>query len=206
LFTGGVKPVSPRDYLHQLPFFVITAAAAGVCGVVFNQLSHWLTRHIRPRNGRVGWKLFEVAVVSVGTVVLRFAAAQKFGSCVDVSEAWEDDDFGVRFLCPHGKVNDVATAFFSSPNKAIGWMLSMGERAWGEPYGFTPGGLAICCGCYLLMMIAAYGTAVPGGIFMPSIFLGACGGGALGLCFREALPESWDIQPGLYALIGTFIF
>jgi H+/Cl- antiporter ClcA len=53
------------------------------------------------------------------------------------------------------------------------------------------------------MMIAAYGTAVPGGIFMPSIFLGACGGGALGLCFREALPESWDIQPGLYALIGA---
>ena len=135
-----------------------------------------------------------------------YSAAQKFGSCVDVSEAWEDDDFGVRFLCPRGKVNDVATAFFSSPNKAIGWMLSMGERAWGEPYGFTPGGLAICCGCYLLMMIAAYGTAVPGGIFMPSIFLGACGGGALGLCFREALPESWDIQPGLYALIGTFIF
>ena len=73
LFTGGVKPVSPRDYLHQLPFFVITAAAAGVCGVVFNQLSHWLTRHVRPRHGRVGWKLFEVAVVSVGTVVLRFA-------------------------------------------------------------------------------------------------------------------------------------
>ena len=73
LFTGGVKPVSPRDYLHQLPFFVITAAAAGVCGVVFNQRSHWLTRHVRPRHGRVGWKLFEVAVVSVGTVVLRFA-------------------------------------------------------------------------------------------------------------------------------------
>ena len=42
-----------------------------------------------------------------------------------------------------------------------------------------------------------------GGIFMPSIFLGACGGGALGLCFRELLPESWDIQPGLYALIGA---
>ena len=148
-------------------------------------------------------RLLECAAVSVSTVALRFFAAQRFGSCVDASPAWEADDFGVRFLCPPGKVNDVATAFFSSPNKAIGWMLSMGEHAWGEPYGFTPAGLGACCGFYLVMMIAAYGTAVPGGIFMPSIFLGACGGGALGLCFRELLPESWDIQPGLYALIGA---
>ena len=203
LFFGGVRPVQPRDYLHQLPFFVVAAAAAGVCGVVFNQLSHVLAAHVRPRNAAIRSRLVECAVVSVTTVALRFFAAQRFGSCVDASPAWEADDFGVRFLCPPGKVNDVATAFFSSPNKAIGWMLSMGEHAWGEPYGFTPAGLGACCGFYLVMMIAAYGTAVPGGIFMPSIFLGACGGGALGLCFRELLPESWDIQPGLYALIGA---
>ena len=203
LFFGGVRPVQPRDYLHQLPFFVVTAALAGVCGVVFNQLSHWLSAHVRPRNAHVRLRLLECAAVSVSTVAMRFFAAQRFGSCVDSSSAWEADDFGVRFLCPPGKVNDVGTAFFSSPNKAIGWMLSMGEHAWGEPYGFTPAGLGACCGFYLVMMIAAYGTAVPGGIFMPSIFLGACGGGALGLCFRELLPESWDIQPGLYALIGA---
>ena len=203
LFFGGVRPVQPRDYLHQLPFFVVTAALAGVCGVVFNQLSHWLSAHVRPRNAHVRLRLLECAAVSVSTVAMRFFAAQRFGSCVDSSSAWEADDFGVRFLCPPGKVNDVATAFFSSPNKAIGWMLSMGEHAWGEPYGFTPAGLGACCGFYLVMMIAAHGTAVPGGIFMPSIFLGACGGGALGLCFRELLPESWDIQPGLYALIGA---
>ena len=122
-----VRPVQPRDYLHQLPFFVVAAAAAGVCGVVFNQLSHVLAAHVRPRNAAIRSRLVECAVVSVTTVALRFFAAQRFGSCVDASPAWEADDFGVRFLCPPGKVNDVATAFFSSPNKAIGWMLSMGN-------------------------------------------------------------------------------
>ena len=32
LFFGGVRPTTARDYLHQLPFFVVTAAAAGVAG------------------------------------------------------------------------------------------------------------------------------------------------------------------------------
>ena len=109
----------------------------------------------------------------------------------------------LRVPCREGYVNDVATTFFSTPDRAIGWMLSMGEHTWGQPYGFTPVGLAVCSACYLVMMIAAFGTAVPGGIFMPSIFLGACGGGCLGLLFRTALPDSWDIQPGVYALIGA---
>ena len=70
-----------------------------------------------------------------------------------------EDDFGVRFLCPEGYINDVATTFFSSPDQAIGWMLSMGEHSWGQPYGFTPFGLAVCTASYLVMMIAAFGRA-----------------------------------------------
>jgi len=42
LFFGGIKPTAPLDYLHQLPFFVITAAAAGVAGVLFHQFQVWL--------------------------------------------------------------------------------------------------------------------------------------------------------------------
>jgi chloride channel 7 len=52
-------------------------------------------------------------------------------------------------------------------------------------------------------MAAAYGLAVPGGVFLPSVFLGACGGGAFGLALRGFLPATWDVQPGVYALIGA---
>jgi|AntAceMinimDraft_1070359.scaffolds.fasta_scaffold26884_2 chloride channel 7 len=202
VFFGGVRPTTPRDYLHQLPFFVITAAAAGVTGAVFNQAQTWLS-YVRPASRRTFARLLECALVSIGTVALRFAASHLAGTCVVQPAAWGEDDFGVRFLCPEGYINDVATTFFSSPDKTIGWMLSMGEHSWGQPYGFTPSGLAVCSGLYLVMMIFAFGTAVPGGIFMPSIFLGACGGGCLGLMFRLALPDAWDIQPGVYALIGA---
>ena len=202
LFFGGVRPTTPRDYLHQLPLFIATAAAAGVAGVVFNQLQAWLAA-IRPKSKHKVRRLIESSFVVLGTVALRFYASRSLGTCVPQPEAWAADDFGVRFLCEEGEVNDVATTLFSSPDKTISWMLSMGELSWGKPYGFTPRGLGLCSGLYLVMMIAAFGTAVPGGIFMPSIFLGACGGGCLGLLFRKALPNTWDIQPGLYALIGA---
>ena len=206
LFFGGVRATTPRDYLHQLPFFVVTAALAGVAGVAFNQCQAWLSA-IRPSPKRKGWRMFECALVSVATVALRFLASAKIGKCAPPPPGWVEDDFGVRFLCPPGEVNDVATTLFSNPNRAIQWMLSMGddENAWDDPsaYGFNPRALGACAGIHLVAMIAAFGTAVPGGVFLPSIFLGACGGGGVGLLLRDALPDSWDVQPGLYALIGA---
>ena len=150
--------------------------------------------------------MFECALVSVATVGLRFLASAKIGKCAPPPAGWVDDDFGVRFLCPPGEVNDVATTLFSSPNRAIQWMLSMGDDddAWNDSsHGFNPRALGACAGIYLVAMIAAFGTAVPGGVFLPSIFLGACGGGGVGLFLRDTLPDSWDVQPGLYALIGA---
>ena len=65
-----------------------------------------------------------------------------------------------------GEVNDVATTLFSSPNRAIQWMLSMGDDddAWNDSsHGFNPRALGACAGIYLVAMIAAFGTAVPAG-------------------------------------------
>jgi CBS domain-containing protein len=168
---------------------------------------------VRPRDdgGSKGLRLLECVLATIATVSARFAASKFFGACVAAPDGWRDGGFGVRFACDDGQVNDVATAMFSSPNDAIGWMLSMGggpgreeeESSRSPVYGFTPRGLGATFATYLLMMVAAFGTAVPGGVFMPSIFLGASGGGACGLLFRAALPASWDVQPGLYALIGA---
>ena len=99
LFFGGVRPTTPRDYLHQLPFFVVTAATAGVAGFVFNQVQAWLVVRLRPRHDRKIARLVECAVVSISTVAVRFAASRLAGACVPQPAAWLEDDFGVRFLC-----------------------------------------------------------------------------------------------------------
>ena len=201
--TGDtLRATTPRDYFHQLPFFVIVAAIAGLTGAMFNQIQAFMSR-FRPSASNKLARMIECAFVVLATVGIRFAASAYAGQCMTPPDAWAKDDFGVRFNCAEGEINDIATVFFIYPGKSIGWMFGMAEHVWGEAYGFTPQGLAIAAGCYLLMMALAFGIAVPGGLFMPSLFLGACTGGCAGLVLKNALPEAWDIQPGLYSLIGA---
>jgi len=201
--TGDtLRATTPRDYFHQLPFFVIVAAIAGLTGAMFNQIQAFTSR-FRPSASNKLARMFECAFVVLATVGIRFAASAYAGQCMTPPDAWAKDDFGVRFNCAEGEINDIATVFFIYPGKSIGWMFGMAEHVWGEAYGFTPQGLATAAGCYLLMMALAFGIAVPGGLFMPSLFLGACTGGCAGLVLKNALPEAWDIQPGLYSLIGA---
>ena len=201
--TGdSLRPTTPRDYFHQLPFFVIVAALAGLTGVTFNKIQAWTSR-FRPAPKHKIARLFECVAVVLATVGIRFAASAFAGQCMAPPDAWVEDGFGVRFNCPEGEINDIATVFFVYPGRAIGWMFGMAEHVWGEAYGFTAQGLGIAAACYLVMMALAFGIAVPGGLFMPSLFLGACTGACSGLMLKAALPESWDIQPGIYALIGA---
>ena len=201
--TGdSLRPTTPRDYFHQLPFFVLVAAIAGLFGVSFNKIQAW-TSKFRPAPKHKLARVFECVAVVLITVGIRFAASAYAGHCMAAPDAWVEDSFGVRFNCPEGEINDIATVFFVYPGRAIGWMFGMAEHVWGEAYGFTAQGLGIAAACYLVMMALAFGIAVPGGLFMPSLFLGACTGGCAGLMLKTALPESWDIQPGLYALIGA---
>jgi len=201
--TGDeLRPTTPRDYFHQLPFFVLVAAISGLSGAAFNKIQQ-MTARIRPLATNKAARLFECALVVIATVAMRFLASKYFGRCFIPPDSWIKDGFGVRFGCDEGEINDIATVFFVAPGRSIGWMFGMAEHVWGENYGFEPRGLAIAAACYLIMMAMAFGIAVPGGLFMPSLLLGACSGGCAGLVLKSALPDAWDIQPGLYALIGA---
>jgi chloride channel 7 len=51
-------------------------------------------------------------------------------------------------------------------------------------------------------MAVASGVAIPGGLFMPSIMVGAGWGALYGSVLRRVLPASWGVQPGIYALMA----
>jgi len=54
----------------------------------------WLAR-IRPNPKHKVLRLLECALVSIGTVALRFTASHLAGSCVPQPAAWGVDNFGV---------------------------------------------------------------------------------------------------------------
>jgi chloride channel 7 len=110
----------------------------------------------------------------------------------------------IRFHCPEGQHNDLATSFFSTDDQLLGRLFSVGQDYQGHTQGavtpgFTMRSLVIFCLIYLVMMALASGICVPAGLFMPSIILGASGGLTVGLLLQEYLPPHWHIQPGAYA-------
>ena len=206
LDSRAVRTQTPRDFLHQFPFFVATAVLGGVAGVAFNALTSFFARFIRPKHEKKVARVLDCVLVVVVTVFTRFLFSSLGGRCVARPAVWAADDFGERWRCGDGEINDVASVLFGSPAEVIGRMLSMGElngkHATIATYGFTAIGLTLSACAYLVLMAAAYGLAVPAAC-SPSVFLGACGGGAFGLALRGFLPATWDVQPGVYALIGA---
>ena len=93
-----------------------------------------------------------------------------------------------RFTCPENYHNDVATLFLSNSHESIIELFSMGrtDSAYGPvttnstintaPY-FTKGALALTTTFYLILMSIGAGLAIPGGLFMPSIFVSHRGTG-----------------------------
>jgi H+/Cl- antiporter ClcA len=112
---------------------------------------------------------------------------------------------GVRFRCPEGQHNDLATAFFSTADGLLGRMFSVGQDYAGHTQlnnspGFTQRTLLIYAAVYLIMMALASGVCVPAGLFLPSILLGASSGLTAGLTLQQVLPPHWHIQPGALPL------
>jgi H+/Cl- antiporter ClcA len=110
----------------------------------------------------------------------------------------------IRFHCPEGQHNDLATSFFSTVDKLLGCMFSVGQDYEGHTQlsvtpGFTIQSLMTFCGLYLAVMALAAGICVPAGLFMPSIVAGASGGLTVGLLLQQHLPPHWHIQPGVCA-------
>jgi chloride channel 7 len=124
-----------------------------------------------------------------------------------------------------GEYNDLATAFFSSPEETIKHLFSirrhrpeffqphpsdifqhdfwMCGREMGKSCQYTLKSLVIFSIAYLLLMGISTGLAVPGGMFMPSIMVGAASGGMFGVILQQLLPDSYMIFPGVYALVGA---
>ena len=120
------------------------------------------------------------AALGVGVTTLAFLAVAKTTGCVQ--EHWEDDMkgrshawttdpyFAVRFGCDTGQVNELASLWFAPRETVIKKILAGGA--------FSASSL-FYCGCLAFAtLLLVFGTALPGGLFLPLIYCGACLGGA----------------------------
>ncbi|GAQ89049.1 chloride channel protein [Klebsormidium nitens] len=203
----GLKPIFK---LQELPFFFVTAAAAGVLGSLLN-LIHGKLNNFRPCASRKGLRILEACTVVTLSISAVFILSQQFGRCLPQPDEWHhpgtNEHYGIKFTCKQVEgeplyYNDLATMFMSVPHETIKKLFKMSLASQGHRVYFTLPSLAIFASAFFSMFCLAYGLAVPGGLFMPSIMTGASFGGVLG-CLFQMYFKMWEIEPGLHALIGA---
>ncbi|CAK9865491.1 unnamed protein product [Sphagnum jensenii] len=200
-FHGLQPEFDPQD----IPLFVVTSLSAGVLGACLNNIHDWLSQY-RPSSRHKSLRVVEACLATLVSVAVIFLLPHFFGQCLPMQDEQEGDEYWFQYTCPKVNTdtgvayyNDLATLFFSVPHQTIQQLLAL---AGGENSPFTIPSLAIHSGSFLLLFILAYGVATPGGIFMPSIMVGASFGACLGRIYEIFFPLG-TVQPGLHALVGA---
>eukprot|EP00850_Spirogloea_muscicola_P003904 SM000016S01892 [mRNA] locus=s16:383439:390810:+ [translate_table: standard] len=194
----------PKLAISDMPFFMLTAAVVGILGALFNIVHGHLSKLRVPSTKRL-LRVAESCVIVVISVTFIFALPALFGRCLPQPEEWrKDEDYGFQYLCaqPGNDVkqyNDLASLFFSVPDQSIRKLFRMES---GKSPPFTRKSLTVFTCGYLVLFQMAYGAAMPGGLFMPSMMVGATFGGLIGVLLDELFP-SWKIEPGHHALVGA---
>ena len=199
--------------IYEMPIFAVVAGITGLLGALFNKSQHAL-RVVRAPAGSTRLRLLEALILTLLSVALMFALPQFFGTCLEQSTAWKHDNYGYAYTCaqrdgPDAPLvyNDLATMFFSPHDATIQHVLAMSADTSHASGGsattnFTLVSLGIFAAAYVTLMALAFGVAVPGGLFMPSIIAGAAAGAFFGVIARHVFP-ALNLQPGLYALVGS---
>ena len=217
LRMSGLVPYDGRAWLYQLPLLVMTAAAGGLMGALFNRakaiiasVANPIRRHVEgssPSAARtLAWRTFETLIVcalsNAAAVLLPYA----IGECVPVnapsatSSAGEYSLFGRT--CGEKEANDLAALFTGPREDTIKSLFSQTIVPKIEPshpdapIAFGARSLAVFSGTYLVLMSLASVLSVPAGFFLPSILSGGAMGTSLALLFRRMTlhvrdDESW---------------
>jgi H+/Cl- antiporter ClcA len=186
-FHGLQPEFDPQD----IPLFVVTSLSAGVLGACLNNIHDWLSQY-RPSSKNKSLRVVEACLVTLVSVAIIFLLPHFFGQCLPMQDEQKGDEYWFQYTCPKVNTdtgvayyNDLATLFFSVPHQTIQQLLAL---VGGENSPFTIPSLAIHSGSFLLLFILAYGVATPGGIFMPSIMVGASFGACLGRIYEIFFP------------------
>lgn len=160
----------------------------------------WFHLFSMGRDRRRAWRVIEVIVVILMTILLSFGLSWAFFyECNPVvPDAIVTDDDIAGAMCDEGlsggSVNPLAALLVSSRDEAIRLLFSpyMGDSE------YTPGVLILAAVVIFVLTSLTYGLAIPMGLFIPNIMMGACVGRLIGIWMH---PLGGSV--GSYAVIGA---
>ncbi len=191
-------------YLYEVPLFILMGAAGGILGALYNYLNRKLTmqrcKFVTTRRA----KLIEVLCVCGLVSTIAYWTPVVFRECgISVCLPLPDNPVNstngltnlvyVQYDCPEGQYNEPATLFFTSSEMAT-------KHLYHSETVKIPTVMIYSVLFYLLSCLT-YGIAVPSGLFVPNLLVGAAFGRITGECLKLL---GWQVvDPGTYSLIGS---
>jgi len=181
--------VYARSYYYfywEMPLFIVMGLFAAVLGAFFVFLNSRVASLRRRVIGSISWRQVVEIVVIIMLTNVAFMLIAFYSRCKErPTQQIEDDYEGSlfrRFWCNEDEYSQVASFALSPLKKATQAVLHLGQRSESELDVF-PESLALLGGVSFIFMALMYGSTIPHGIFVPSIFIGAVFGrlGAIGV-------------------------
>ena len=191
-------------YIREFSGFFLLGILGGLLGALFTSINLACEKR---RLFYLGHKrvirVLDTLVCSLGGVLLSFALPFLF-SCTPVSDQCTLHALRcLRFQCGPFLYSEAATFFYTLPEETIRVLFDRNRTA---EAGIEVGVLAVFCVTYFMLAALSYGSAVPGGLFIPSIIIGASYGRIVGIVAANFLPPDSSgigINPGVYAVLGA---
>lgn len=197
----------------ELFMFLVVGCFGGLIGAYFN---HCVLANFRFRSKYVvnsSRRLLEVvlimSLVTAAAVVLSVAWKKCTPLPVDM-EGWSDQEKAlVENLVPlycdeETEYNELASLYLVDSDTAIHQLFHFREVGDHNDSTFSSAALFLFCVPYMIFACITYGSAVPAGMFVPSLLSGAAFGRLMGhLLHRIDNAHGTFADSGTYALMGA---
>jgi len=139
-----------------------------------------------------------VDAVSRSTAGPPFALNVTGGAAARVGVCSRADAHGLtvcrRHGCAEGRYSPLASLLLNAPEPLIGALFDA------RPEVIPAGALAVFAALYFVMATLSYDASAVGGLFVPSMMIGASTGRCFAMLLRDA---GWKVQPSVFALVGA---
>eukprot|EP00761_Pharyngomonas_kirbyi_P012339 gb/GECH01012366.1/.p1 GENE.gb/GECH01012366.1/~~gb/GECH01012366.1/.p1 ORF type:complete len:763 (+),score=121.47 gb/GECH01012366.1/:1-2289(+) len=185
--------------------FVFLGIIGGLSGASFTWLNLALTRIRRDFvNKRKIFRIIEVASIVLVVSFLSFYLPT-FWSCG--SEPHNDDPLAhvgtnstVRYTCPRGEYNEMATLFLAKQEDAVRHLYEAQDDS-----EFSIQTVILFSFLYFFMAMFTAGSTLSSGLVVPMLLIGASYGRAMGVLLHTIFPN-FEIYPATYAIVGSASF
>lgn len=208
--TGGLilfdmGGVSTKVGLMQLIPVIILGVVGGFLGSLFTFLSGKILKAYSSWHAKHGLmaKLMQAVLVAFITSVVMYGLPW-FGTCTACPSSQNDQcpSSGLsgkykQFTCPSGHYNDLAGLLLNTNDEVIRNLFSTDTS---DIFQYIS--LSVVLGSSFFLALATYGTAIPSGLFIPVIIIGAAYGRLLGK-FMRSFSQLESLDEGVYAYLGA---